>query len=507
MTRSTVLTDDDLAQRIRAACSARVAGVDPAGGPFDPAAPTAASDIDPELGGIRTAPSVAPQRGGRRLLVAAVVLLLVAGAVGAGLARRDPDRTVRTGSTTTTTTVSPVPGPEDAGIRLMAPSTPPFGLVLGGATVRDGAMARTGRTQLYERADDPEAKVLVQVGSGRPTTAPGEAVSVRGTTGQLVHEPGLGRYAGEHTTTLEWMEGAGQVWATAVGMSDEQLLAAVEGLDRRSDVLLDGFAVGAGSPVRPLGEVGPWEGSAPTAELTYGSPLPAGSRPGEDRVVTIDSTAVESGEVSERYLQTWLYGAAAPDLGERAVRWYDPTTSTLAIGAPGEADLQITGTGSNGVSEAQLDEIAATVRPVDRDVLTGLEREYAARLAGQDPGAAWTSTAGPVVELRGTFADPVACIAVGGERRCARSSSPGDPGAVVSVEVDGHWYVGVIGPRSLRATEGLASEGPGILVESTRLDPPFDASIASLVAVPDGIDRMTLWDDDGVPFRTARPPS
>lgn len=419
------LTDDALAVLVREACERQVAqqaGVRP---------PTWTSFGGEGHGSF--APGGLPRSSRRRsvsiAVAAAAILIFVV--VALGLDRRDDPSPVVTGPTTS---VPDEPSPVG-----LLPSEAPLGLPVHQLTLADDVRdVDVDRWQLLSGPGG--AMVQIRIDPSFVTHGT-EATVVRGLDGG---------WSGELTVT--WTEDGRPVEASAVGMDREELVAFLDGLETRSADLADGYRPAAGDGAI-LGEIeGPLLRRAQLV-VSYEDRYAAVEDP---RTVAVVSSVGPPGQPSWEHLAIRFAGVEAAD---GSFRSYDARSGTLRIARPDGSVAQVESS-SAGLTEQDLDSIAASLRPVDAAEVEAQQAAAWARVQRLPLVASVTSPSGVTVELRGSTRSQTACLVVRAQRRCG---TPEGYVQAVSAEIDGDWLVAAVTPEpsSLHAFAGDREGGPG----------------------------------------------
>lgn len=357
------LTDADLEARIRAACRARADGLPVVERPFEPGAAAER--------GLPTAP---PAGGRSRVLLAAAAVVVV-GALAAGvvlLGADDGTDQIRTGSTSTpvgSTTVAASTA-ED----WLAPSSPPLGLELRSVTwkAHRPIAGFELRAQLFEPGrGGGHVMLIAQPGSGGGVGGPGPSVHGQPST-LSVPKTGDAR--------ITWNEGDVVLEAEWRDMDQDAALALVEQLVPREADRMAGFDVPADGSVRLVAEAEP-DQVRNDVELTYGD--------GGDRLTVqtsvSDAPTYEMVEIAFSSTGPIEADGSSVSFAEDAAYYQEVGPGQLVTVDGGDV-------GPSGATEAQLADVAASVRPISEAGLLALERDTpGADLASAPPATTSTS--------------------------------------------------------------------------------------------------------------------
>jgi hypothetical protein len=347
----------------------------------------------------------APARRRRRawMATAAAAAACVAVVVWAAVPSGHHDQVSTAPSTATTSPTASGHGQAPDPVLGQAPAWVPAGLrlqVVGAVRLSE---ATPLPAQLFGATNRrPELFVQLQPGMGSLPTG-GQATVVRGlpATAQPAKD------FSSTTTTLIWNEGV-----TVEASFHDMRLSEAEGLlatlvwSQPADHLA-GFRPGPGSSLVLLGQTSEASlRSATEVDLSYGDRVTS-QAPGEGRQLTVrTTTGGGNGDPSEAYLQAWFHGVRQP---EGPAVSFDPTFGTLSIGWPDGRTAWIDAN-HTALTRAELEHVAAGLRPLDRAGYEQLEARAAATVRSQLPLAASARTREGLVELRANSSLAVVCL-------------------------------------------------------------------------------------------------
>jgi hypothetical protein len=462
------------------------AQVSPADTPFDPTRQLTLVNDDalephaesPDRGDEVGAGPVSPRPAGlwpswrRRLLpvVAGACTVLVAGALALMGAGRGDDGRTRTAETTTSTP-SPDRSASGAPDGLLLPGWVPEGMQLWSAEWYVSG-AQVGHT--YQLFGDPDAggAVLVWLQPQSNPLPAGEPTRVRGRPAVVesrTDDPW------PTTRALSWSENGSSITASFRGMSTDDAIAALDGLRWRSSSYEEGFADPGDRSLPLQGETAPGAGGAMlAATFHYSDGLPATSVWEGRRFLDI-STSIPSGEGGSRLvdLQESFYGERRA-LSEPVVS----VEQTIAIRTWADGRHGLVDSQGSVSDEAALRRVAEDLRSGTSDDFDRLRAEATAQRA-RLPLVSSAGLPTGVLEVRGEGGFTALCLTVvAHEPTCGMG--PATRGPVLSVVVDGVWYVAAAstsGEPSVQAalpgTGGLAA--PSDVVDAANRQAGSDA--------------------------------
>lgn len=473
------MTATDLPDRVRAALQHRAEALEVDVPPFDPAAPSTL-DLEP-----------APPRRPRAVLAAAAVLVvaLVAGAVALAGDGPDADGPERP----TATEVAPVPpvDPEaDAAAAALVPTGVPDGMEPTAVGVEESAGETVPPVQLFASADGAaRVQLVVEEGSGSPT---GTGPTVRG------------RPAEATGSRIRWTEGRWTFTAEHTGLTDDEVVAVLDGLVPRAGVQPPWFDGPSGGldlvAEAPAGVV-----DRRTTALAY---------TGDGRRLEVSASALLAGSPDHDRVRA-AFAGAEDDEGRLVA--YDRRLDDLTVIWADGRRVVVSGDGSFG--EVVLRAVALSVVPIDAAAYAALlarigEGEPVPPDAGTAPGpGAGQHTVGPVSSLvhdaggrgvdqrlgiRAEVEDPTrpgVCLVV--EELPATCESAADRPGVASVLVDGHWYVGVATQDpAVRITRGQPGPGADPVPVPGVGGGEVDGWVLWVAALADDVDRVWVGTDE-----------